>query len=99
MYITFLYYYPLDYENLGCWQDKHDRAMHVLTWRLDPPDVIHKCKQLAKEKGKKVFGLQNLECFWGEDDDSYQKHGRSFNCNDEGTGGGWALQVYRIQGR
>ena len=46
-----------------------------------------------------MFAVQYAqECFSGPDAaDTYQKYGASDGCNDQGTGGGWAQQVYRIK--
>ena len=89
----------LVYEDLGCWNDKIDRAVpHILKSGIRPPHVILQCLRLAQENGYNLFALQNgIECFGGAENDTYDKYGKSDVCNSVGTGGRWANQVYTIK--
>ena len=89
-----------NYVDLGCWEDQsQSRAFpERLSGKLDPPEVITKCMQLARAKGYDLFALQSGGECWGGPD-SYMKYGSSTVCNNAGTGGSSANQVYRIEGR
>ena len=49
------------------------------------------------QKGYIVFGLQTgAQCYTAADaEETYKKHGTYDQCND-GVGGSWALDVYKI---
>ena len=84
---------------MGCWRDKaQPRALHIIGRNISPPDVILKCFIRARDNGYKVFALQwGQECYVGANDGSYMKYGKATNCDDKGTGGWLALEVYRIK--
>ena len=87
-----------EYENVGCWMDTDSRALEILAWTIDPPDVIPKCFRLAKNRGYKTFALQwGVQCFGGANDTAHKKYGPSANCQENGRGGDWGYQVYRIK--
>ncbi|XP_070550000.1 uncharacterized protein [Ptychodera flava] len=95
-----------DLENLGCWKDTADRAIGTLEGkddRLDGSytareDAITKCREAAFDRGYSVFAIQAGG--WCASsiiaEDTYQKYGPADNCADDGEGGGWANQVYKI---
>ncbi|XP_070545885.1 uncharacterized protein [Ptychodera flava] len=96
-------------ENLGCWRDTSKRAIGSLEGKdnmLDGDyhtrrDAIRKCRDAALLRGYSVFALQNGG--WCASSiiaqDSYKKYGQADNCAEDGKGGGWANQVYRMLNR
>ncbi|XP_070550915.1 uncharacterized protein [Ptychodera flava] len=94
-------------DNLGCWTDTSDRAIPTLEGQddildgdyVDREDAITKCKEAALSRGFTVFALQGGG--WcassANAEDTYQMYGASEDCLDDGEGGSWANQVYRIQ--
>ena len=53
---------------------------------------------MARFHGYKLFAIQNeRQCFGGADDKGFMRYGESKACNEEGTGGSWVNQVYRIK--
>ena len=60
-------------------------------------DPINKCHDRAAGKSYTVFAIQaTTQCFTAADaEETYKKHGRADTCQD-GVGGGWAQDVYRI---
>ncbi|XP_070565850.1 uncharacterized protein [Ptychodera flava] len=93
-------------ENLGCWRDTRDRAIPTLERKDDILDgnyrsreePIRKCKEAALSRGFSVFAIQNGGwCASSENaEDTFKKYGESDNCKDDGEGGKWANQVYKI---
>ena len=63
-------------------------------------DAIAKCYKCAKLAGNKYFALHDSgACMTSSTaKDTYQKHAASDECNDEGTGGPSANEVYEIVG-
>ncbi|XP_035694138.1 neurogenic locus notch homolog protein 1-like [Branchiostoma floridae] len=99
-------YYPMMLKNLGCWEDQYDRAISMMEGtdpRLDGhsyllrTDPIKKCYQVAKDRGYKVFAVQDSgQCFSSATAaDTYRKYGPSTRCT-EGEGGFWSNNVYEI---
>ena len=99
---------PRLYKTLGCFRDNWSRAIPTLEGRdaiLDGgyqqrQDPTLKCYQAANRRRYKVFAVQNggwcaSSATAGE---TYDKYGPSSNCASDGEGGGWANQVYEIQG-
>ncbi|XP_035699356.1 uncharacterized protein LOC118431996 [Branchiostoma floridae] len=97
---------PGEYISLGCWRDTGDRAIPTLEGsdpRLDGPyqnrqDAIRKCYNVAKDRGFSYFAVQNggwcaSSPIAGE---TYQKYGRSSTCGNDGEGGPWGNEVYKI---
>ena len=93
-----------DYKHLGCWKDKKARAVHQLEGsdaRLkgsyrNRKDAINKCYIVARERGMKVFALQNGGwCAGSKDLNGYKKYGRSKICK-KWKGGPWTNDVYQI---
>ncbi|XP_035693285.1 uncharacterized protein LOC118427555 [Branchiostoma floridae] len=98
--------YPMMLKNLGCWEDQYDRAISMMEGtdpRLDGhsyllrTDPIKKCYQVAKDRGYKVFAVQDSgQCFSSATAaDTYRKYGPSTGCA-EGEGGSWSNDVYEI---
>ena len=85
---------------MGCWADSKNRAFpEWLHRKMNAPDIIQKCMQLARAKGYDLFALQLIrQCFGGPSSTDYKKYGPSPKCKDEGVGGEWANQVYQIKG-
>ena len=82
------------YTSLGCWRDGPNRAIS----RYWGTFSVDKCAQLAKRLGYSVFGSQyGGQCFTSSNaQNTYNKYGRASNCYN-GTGGGWANNVYKIK--
>ncbi|XP_035672187.1 polycystic kidney disease protein 1-like 2 [Branchiostoma floridae] len=94
-----------EYTSLGCWWDRHDRAIPTLEGtdaRLDGSystrsNAIEKCYSVALSRGFAVFAVQNGgQCFGSTALDTYNKWGASTDCNDDGEGGLWSNEVYRL---
>ncbi|XP_078601050.1 uncharacterized protein LOC144876033 isoform X2 [Branchiostoma floridae x Branchiostoma japonicum] len=97
---------PDEYISLGCWRDTGDRAIPTMEGsdpRLDGPyqnrqDAIRKCYEVTKDRGFSYFAVQNggwcaSSPIAGE---TYQKYGRSTTCGNDGEGGPWGNEVYKI---
>ena len=101
-------YYRLfsDYKTVGCYKEnKYDRAIPSLEGKDDVvldglyylrKDPIAKCYLATKRKGYSMFAVANGGlCLSGARAPlTYNKHGKSTACNDDGEGGKWANQVY-----
>ena len=98
------------YESVGCYGDKSVRAIPSLEGKdtlLNGSyslrnDAIQKCAVAAKVRGYKTFAIQDGGmCFGGPNaHKTYDKYGKSQGCTcpNDGKGGPWANQVYRIIG-
>ena len=96
------------YTSVGCWRDTGNRAIATLEGkdsRLVGPyqrrkDSIEKCYEAAKAKGYQYFAVQNGGwCASSANAEStYKKYGSSGACRN-GKGGGWANDVYMIEGK
>ena len=83
--------------SLGCWKDATKRAISGgIRFTSDNP--IEDCQIYAASLGYDVFAVQyGGECFTSSDaDTTYQKYGKSRNCQKDGRGDNWAQNVYRI---
>ena len=87
---------------LGCWKDTPERSLIELEGKssiLDGSpqqrsDPLGKCSRAARERGFEIFSLQyGGQCFAGNGL-SYQRFGKSNDCNADGRGGTWANEVY-----
>merc|ERR1712013_890455 len=87
------------YTNLGCFKDHSSRAIAGGFVRYAPSTAIYQCYQKALRLGNKYFAVQyNTECFTHRDAGrTYAKYGRANGCRN-GRGGGWKMNVYRING-
>ena len=95
------------YRSVGCWRDRSARAIPTLEGsdsRLNGEyegreNAIQKCYQVASERGFKYFAVQNGG--WCASSANagvtYRKYGKSTACR-KGKGGGWANDVYVING-
>ena len=93
---------------LGCFRDGSPRAIPPLEGQssiLDGSygsrsDPITKCKKAASALGYKCFAVQHGG--WCASSESacstYNKYGPSTRCQADSEGGGWANNVYRIEG-
>ena len=63
-------------------------------------DAIQKCALAAKLRGYKTFALQDGGmCASGPTaNETFDKYGKSQDCKNDGKGGPWANQVYRLTG-
>ena len=96
------------YTSVGCFKDTGTRAIQTLEGkdkRLDGSygsrkDAIEKCYAAAKEKGYKYFAVQHDGwCAASANAESrYKMYGKATNCKG-GKGGGWANDVYVIEGK
>ncbi|XP_048578990.1 semaphorin-5A isoform X2 [Nematostella vectensis] len=100
-----------DFESVGCYKDSLDRALPKYLGQVGPYDhttgnfkeVFSQCKSKAKAAGMVFFGLQNKkECWAGDTNASYDKHGCAGNCytcpdGRYGLGRGWSNYVYMFK--
>ena len=63
-------------------------------------DAIQKCALAAKLRGYKTFAIQDGGmCVSGPNShQTFDKYGKSQDCKNDGKGGPWANQVYRLTG-
>ena len=63
-------------------------------------DAIQKCALAAKVRGYETFAIQDGGiCVSGPNaHQTYDKYDRSKGCKNEGKGGPWANQVYKLTG-
>ncbi|CAH1267833.1 CPAMD8 [Branchiostoma lanceolatum] len=102
-------YEDVQIERLGCWTDTADRAIPTVEGsdpRLDRPyqsrqRAFQKCQAVALSLNFSVFALQNGG--WcassAEAGNTYKMYGPSGDCRDDGEGGPWANEVYKITQR
>ena len=98
------------YKLIGCFQDRHDRALDTLEGTIEllqdnyktRENPIRKCFLAAISKGFRMFAVQNGgQCFSSSNaEETYDKYGESFKCitygSKNGTGGPLANSVYQI---
>ena len=98
-----------EYTSLGCWKDTEaDRAIPTLEGNCTHLDIhfqkrsdaFQKCVKCAKERGMKIFALQNRGWCAGTvlDGTDYAKHGVGLNCPTAGLGANSINHVYRLNG-
>ncbi|XP_065647209.1 uncharacterized protein LOC101241784 isoform X3 [Hydra vulgaris] len=91
-----------EFRKLGCWKDTANRTLFELEERFSlldglpnlRLDSLTKCYEAAKVYGYKIFSLQNGGHCFGGNGISYQKYGKSNDCQPNGKGGLWANEVY-----
>ena len=97
-------YVFVDFEHVGCWEDRKSRAVPILERSDDRlrdtywnrKAAIEKCYVVARENGLRIFSIQNGgQCFGSADRNVYKKYGRSTKCKNM-KGGDWANDVYTI---
>jgi hypothetical protein len=89
---------------VGCYIDKHVRAMPVLyksfrdqiNW-YSMDKTVNQCAHVAFQKGYKYFGVQFYgECWSGAAvNETYDKYGKTTECW-EGVGKDWTNFVYKF---
>jgi len=93
-------------KDIGCYKDNPERAIPLLE-AMSPlldgsyvqrPAAIRRCAKVAYDLKLDVFAVQNGgQCLGGPDANlNYKKYGSSTQCRENGRGGPWANQVYRI---
>ncbi|XP_078602190.1 uncharacterized protein LOC144876595 isoform X2 [Branchiostoma floridae x Branchiostoma japonicum] len=99
-------YEDVQVERLGCWADTARRAIPTVEGsdpRLDGAyqsrqRAFQKCKAVAQSRNFSIFALQNGG--WcasaSEAGNTYRMYGPSGDCRDDGKGGPWANEVYKI---
>ena len=98
----------IDYEVVGCYKDTANRAIPTLEGEdsiLNGPyknrkNAIAKCAATARRRGFAMFAVQDGG--WcatsATAEQTFNKYGKSSNCQSDGEGGPWANQVYVLQG-
>ncbi|XP_019630028.1 PREDICTED: uncharacterized protein LOC109474217 [Branchiostoma belcheri] len=96
------------YTSLGCWRDSDTRAIPILegTDSLLDGDyqsrhhAIQKCYQVALSRGFPMFSVQDGgQCFGSADGlNTYNRYGPTTTCAEDGEGGAWGNEVYKITG-
>ncbi|XP_078379543.1 uncharacterized protein LOC144662575 [Oculina patagonica] len=94
-------------ETIGCYNDTSEHAIPTLEGKDymlngnagSRSDPILKCYKAAKNKGFKVFALQDGGFCSSSDtaENTFNKYGTSLNCKSDGEGGPLANQVYYIK--
>ena len=88
---------------VGCYRDKHRRALPRLILRLRGVykgfKLVNRCGRIALRKRYRVFSVQNNnECWSGRNAHrTYGRYGRRRGCR-YWTGTAWGNDVYRIKG-
>ena len=97
-----------DYTSVGCYKDTGNRAIPTLEGKdsiLDGPyrsraNAIAKCAAAARRRGFHMFALQHGG--WcaasASAEQTFDKYGKSGNCENDGEGGPWANNVYITEG-
>ena len=83
------------YRSLGCWKDSlNTRAIDGYQGALG----VQGCFEKALSKRYNVFGVQyGGECYTSATaEDTYKIHGPSTGCSNDGAGGFYAQEVYKI---
>ena len=81
---------------MGCWKDSSQRAIDEYHAEVTG---IQGCYEKAKSLGYEIFAVQNGgQCFTSATaGDTYKKYGASTDCKDDGTGGSFCQEVYKIK--
>ena len=98
----------IDYEGVGCYRDTGNRAIPTIEG-TDPildggyrsrQNAIAKCAIAASKNGYHMFAVQHGG--WcaasATAEKTFDKYGKSNDCQNDGEGGPWANNVYIIQG-
>ncbi|KAK3724556.1 hypothetical protein QZH41_019597, partial [Actinostola sp. cb2023] len=88
------------YSHIGCFRDKHKRALAVYLRTFRRRDAVRNCAKLAWSRGYKVFSVQyGGQCFSGPVAyKTYYRYGRARNCRGY-VGGTWANDVFFFNAR
>jgi len=107
-FVKRLFFVSEDYKSVGCYRDTGNRAIPTIEGKdpiLDGPyrsrkNAIAKCAIAARRKGFYMFALQHGG--WcassATAEKTFDKYGKSRDCQDDGEGGPWANNVYTFQG-
>lgn len=98
----------IDYVAVGCYKDTADRTIPIVEG-TDPildgayksrQNVVEKCAVVARRKSFHMFAVQDGGwCVTSATaEKTFDKYGKSNDCRTDGEGGGWANNVYTIQG-
>nr|XP_039248870.1 uncharacterized protein LOC120326615 [Styela clava] len=97
---------PIRLTDLGCWKDTRNRAIpgvdRILAKKFGAyksrRGSVQRCAQYAKSKGYSVFAVQNGGwCATSKNaEETFDKYGPSSTCRNDGEGGPWGNQVYKI---
>ncbi|XP_078369566.1 E-selectin-like isoform X3 [Oculina patagonica] len=96
-----------EYDGIGCYKDTSDRAIPTIEGQ-DPildgvytgrENAIEKCAIAAQRKGFHMFAVQNGG--WcaasATAEMTFDKYGKSTDCNNDGEGGPWANNIYVLK--
>ena len=97
------------YVAVGCYREKQDRAIDTLEGKdsilndsyYSRENPIAKCAVAAMRKGYNMFAVQDGGlCAAGVTAlQTFDKYGKSTNCEVDGTGGPGAINVYLMKGK
>ncbi|XP_020626858.1 uncharacterized protein LOC110064194 [Orbicella faveolata] len=103
-------YYIKDYTGVGCYRDTTDRAIPTLEdtdsvldggvfFYRSRQNAIVKCAVAARRRGFPAFALQDGGWCAASANvlETFNKYGKSSDCNNKGTGGPFANNVYVFQ--
>ena len=92
--------------DMGCYKDTPDRAVPLLEAvsplldgsYMQRAAAIRRCAKAAHDLNLNTFAVQNGGQCLGQPQAkaTYSKYGSSTLCSENGRGGPWANQVYRI---
>ena len=98
-----------DIKDIGCFKDNPERAIPLLEAMSPLLDgsymqraaAIRRCAKVAYDLQLDIFAVQNGgQCLGGPNANlNYNKYGSSAQCQENGRGGPWANQVYRIKSK
>ena len=100
----------IDYTGVGCYRDTADRAIQTLegtdlvldgglSFYQRRQNAIVKCAVAARKRGFPAFALQDGGWCAASANalETFNKHGKSSDCNNDGEGGALANNVYVFQ--
>ncbi|XP_048586645.1 LOW QUALITY PROTEIN: polycystic kidney disease protein 1-like 2 [Nematostella vectensis] len=91
---------PAKITHLGCYADTAQRALRYMlaTFEIPSDSMVEDCAQKVAAAGYRYFGFQyNSQCFSDEEGGSrYFKYGKAYGCSQNGTGGKWAQNIYKL---
>ena len=87
------------YTHVGCFKDRHRRALAVQLGTFHRHIAVKTCARLAWRRGFRLFSVQyGGQCFSGPVAyRTYYRYGRGGGCR-HGTGGTWRNDVYFFNG-
>ena len=97
------------FTSLGCWKDNKQWKSNGLGRAIDGNGLgklgegsysshIQGCFERAKALGNDIFAIQSMgNCFTSATaGETYTKFGPSNDCSDDGVGGTYAMEVYKL---